>query len=83
MDVPFIREIVVIFSLSLIVLLLLHRARIPTILGFFVTGVIAGPSVLGVISAGSIESLAELGVILLLFTIGLVQGPGLMYRMDG
>ncbi|MDI6701671.1 cation:proton antiporter [Methanothermobacter wolfeii] len=75
MDVPFIREIVVIFSLSLIVLLLLHRARIPTILGFFVTGVIAGPSVLGVISAGSIESLAELGVILLLFTIGLEMSP--------
>lgn len=65
------REIVIIFSLALMVLLLLNRARIPAILGFFVTGVIAGPSVLGAVSAGSIESLAEVGVILLLFTIGL------------
>ena len=65
------REIVIIFSLALMVLLLLNRARIPAILGFFVTGVIAGPSVLGAVSSGSIESLAEIGVILLLFTIGL------------
>ncbi|MBE2899526.1 potassium transporter KefB [Methanothermobacter thermautotrophicus] len=36
---------------------------------------IAGPSVLGAVSAGSIESLAELGVILLLFTIGLEMSP--------
>jgi len=75
MDVPLIREIVIIFSLALMVLLLLNRARIPAILGFFVTGVIAGPSVLGAVSAGSIESLAELGVILLLFTIGLEMSP--------
>ncbi|NLU03904.1 MAG: cation:proton antiporter, partial [Methanothermobacter sp.] len=71
MDVPLMREIVIIFSLALMVLLLLNRARIPAILGFFVTGVIAGPSVLGAVSSGSIESLAEIGVILLLFTIGL------------
>jgi len=75
MDVPLIREIVIIFSLALMVLLVLNRARIPAILGFFVTGVIAGPSVLGAVSAGSIESLAELGVILLLFTIGLEMSP--------
>lgn len=38
MDVPLIREIVIIFSLALMVLLLLNRARIPAILGFFVPG---------------------------------------------
>lgn len=75
MEVPLIREIVIIFSLALIVLIVLNRAKLPTILGFFVTGVIAGPSVLGLISSGSIESLAELGVILLLFTIGLEMSP--------
>ena len=75
MEVPLIREIVIIFSLALIVLIVFNRAKLPTILGFFVTGVIAGPSGLGLISSGSIESLAELGVILLLFTIGLEMSP--------
>jgi len=75
MEVPLIREMVIVFSLTLTVLIVLNRAKIPTILGFFVTGVIAGPSVLGLISSTSMESLAELGVILLLFTIGLEMSP--------
>lgn len=49
-----------------------HRLRSPTIVGFMITGVVIGPYGLGLIrDVEAIEVLAEIGVILLLFTIGL------------
>jgi len=66
------QDILVIFGLSIGVLYTCHRLRVPTIIGFLVTGVLAGPYGLGLIKAiEAIETLAEVGVVLLLFTIGL------------
>jgi len=49
-----------------------HRLRLPTIVGFMITGVLIGPHSLGLIKdVQAIEMLAEIGVALLLFTIGL------------
>ncbi|MDY6904638.1 MAG: cation:proton antiporter [Thermodesulfobacteriota bacterium] len=51
-----------------------HRFNVPAIVGFLITGVLAGPHGLGLIGAEyvhDIEILAELGVVLLLFTIGI------------
>ena len=65
-------DICTIFGLSIGVLLVCHRLRVPSIVGFLVTGLIAGPHGLALISAdGEVEILAEVGVILLLFTIGI------------
>ncbi len=48
------------------------RLKIPTIAAFIVAGLIAGPLGLGRITdPANIEAIAELGLILLLFTIGL------------
>ncbi|MDR0550040.1 MAG: cation:proton antiporter [Deltaproteobacteria bacterium] len=48
------------------------RLKMPAIVGFLVTGVLVGPHGLGLISdPAQVESLSELGVVLLLFTIGL------------
>jgi CPA2 family monovalent cation:H+ antiporter-2 len=45
---------------------------VPTIVGFLLTGIIAGPHGLGLIKAvHEVETLAEIGVVLLLFTIGI------------
>lgn len=69
---PILADIVIIFTLGAAVLLLFHRLKIPPIIGFLVTGVLAGPGVLGAITAiAEVEVLAEIGVILLMFTIGL------------
>ena len=66
------RDIVVIFGLSAAVLFVFHRARVPTIIGFLLTGVLAGPQGLALIKAGEqVEILAEIGVVLLLFTVGM------------
>ncbi len=66
------RDLVVLFGAALVVVLLLRRLRLPTIAGFLVAGALIGPSGFGWIrDAHEIESLAEIGVVLLLFTIGL------------
>jgi CPA2 family monovalent cation:H+ antiporter-2 len=51
---------------------LFERLRLGTVLGFLIGGAIIGPSGLGVIDeAGGARHLAELGVVFLLFTLGL------------
>jgi len=65
-------DIVVILALASVVLVLAHRLRIPPILGFIITGVLIGPYGLELVSAtDKVEMMAEVGVVLLLFTIGL------------
>lgn len=65
-------DIAVIFVLSVLVLFIFHKIRAPAIVGFIFTGVLAGPQGLGLIHAlEQVDVLAEIGVILLLFTIGL------------
>ena len=72
MTIPFLTDLAIILCLSLVVVLLLHGARLPMILGFLLTGVLAGPHGFGLIQGvHEVEILAEVGVILLLFTIGI------------
>ncbi len=72
MHIPLLSDIVVIFGLAIGVLYLCHQLRIPAIVGFLLTGVLAGPHGFGLIGAvHEVESLSEIGVVLLLFTIGL------------
>jgi len=72
MNIPLLSQIVIIFGLSIAVIFIFSRLRVPTILGFLLTGIIAGPHVLGLIKAvHEVEILAEIGVVLLLFTIGI------------
>ena len=66
------RDLAVIFAGSLLVILLFHRLKLPALPGFIVAGMILGPNALGLVSdPHRVESLAEVGVILLLFTIGI------------
>lgn len=69
---PLITQISTIFGLAIIVLLVCNRFKIPALLGFLITGVIAGPDFIGLLSAGDdVNLFAEIGIILLLFTIGI------------
>ena len=57
---------------SVAIAFIFNRLRQPTIVGFMLTGVLIGPYGLGLIKdIKAIETLAEVGVMLLLFTIGL------------
>lgn len=72
MEIPLLREIVIIFGLAICVILACHRLKIPPIVGFLLTGVLAGPHGLGFIQAvDDVDVLATLGIVLLLFTVGM------------
>ena len=65
-------DIVVIFGMSVLAAVVCHRLRLPSSIGLLVAGVLAGPELLGLIrNVHEIELLAEIGVVLLLFVIGL------------
>ncbi len=70
--IPLIDELLTIAAAGLLASLILARLRIPTVAGFLVAGAIVGPSGLGLVeNITHINSIAEVGVVLLLFTIGL------------
>ncbi len=72
MQIPLLTDIIIIFGLAVAVLLLFHFLRLPAVVGLLLTGTVAGPHGLGLIDAvHEVEVLAEIGVILLLFTIGI------------
>ncbi len=72
MDLTLLTDIVIILGLSLGVIALFQRMRLPIILGFLLTGILAGPHGLGLVrGVHEVEVLAEIGVVLLLFTIGI------------
>ncbi len=72
MEIPLLKEAVTILGLSVLVIYLFQKLKLPTILGFLATGIIFGPSGFGLASAShEIEMLSEIGVVLLLFIIGL------------
>ncbi len=72
METNLLDYIIIIFGLSVLVVFVCHHIRVPTIVGFFVTGIIAGPHGLGLVQAANeVDILAEIGVVLLLFTIGI------------
>lgn len=72
MNIPLLPDITVLFGLAVLVTLLCHRFEIPSLVGMLLTGILCGPDGLGLIdSTHDVEILSELGVILLLFTIGL------------
>jgi CPA2 family monovalent cation:H+ antiporter-2 len=72
MEPSILRDIVIIFALSVFVNLIFTKIKIPTVVGYLITGIIAGPHVFKLISTQhQIELMAEIGVVFLLFTIGM------------
>ncbi|ANM29438.1 sodium:proton exchanger [Acidobacteria bacterium Mor1] len=69
---PLLDELVVVAALAVAVTILLSRFKLPTVAGLLAAGALMGPYGLRLAtSIDSIEVLAEVGVVLLLFSIGL------------
>jgi CPA2 family monovalent cation:H+ antiporter-2 len=78
------RDLSIIFGTSVLVVLVLHRLRFPTITGFLLSGLAVGPHGLGLISdTERIQTLADAGVILLLFTVGMEFSLATLRRLLG
>lgn len=68
----FLTDIVLLLAASIPIVVLLRRVKLPVVAGFVVAGALVGPHALSWIhSVEEVESLAEIGVALLLFTVGL------------
>lgn len=69
---PFLVEVVLLIVAGAAIAYLCHRIGLVPIVGFLVTGVLIGPHGLGLVKDRLlVDSMAELGVVLLLFTIGI------------
>lgn len=72
MEAPLFRDLIVICGLALGVIFVCHRLGIHPVVGFLLTGVLCGPHGLSLVrQIHEVEQVAEIGVICLLFTIGL------------
>ncbi len=72
MNIELLQSLLILIGFSAIIVFLLNRINLPPILGFLITGIIIGPFGLKLIqSDAQIDTIADIGVILLLFVIGL------------
>jgi CPA2 family monovalent cation:H+ antiporter-2 len=71
-QVPHLDQLAVVAAAAVVVAVVLSRWRIPTVAGFLASGSLVGPYGLALVhDTHLIEALAEIGVVLLLFSIGL------------
>lgn len=67
----FLQAILIIFGISGLIIYVLGKFKIPAIVGFLIAGTIIGPHGMALIKEPQqVELIAEIGVILLMFTIG-------------
>ena len=76
-DTPLVATIVVGLCLAFALGLLAHRLRLPPLAGYLLAGVVIGPFTPGYVADQHLATqLAELGVILLMFGVGMHFSPG-------
>lgn len=65
-------EAVILLALAAAALAATERLKLPSVVGFLIVGAMAGPGILGIIDEPDrVRDLAEIGVVFLLFEIGL------------
>jgi CPA2 family monovalent cation:H+ antiporter-2 len=78
----FLKSLVVIFGLSAFIVYLLHKVKLPSIVGFLLSGIIIGPYGIGLVKdVQVIEIFAEIGIILLLFVLGIELSLSGLFEM--
>jgi len=65
-------QLLLLLGASVVLVVVLHRLRIPALLAFLAIGAVVGPGGYSLVAAGdSLHAIAEFGVVFLLFTLGL------------
>lgn len=72
-EIGFIRDLAIVMIVAGATTILFHRLRQPVLLGYILAGVLIGPHTPGVLVADprAIDDISNLGVVLLMFTLGL------------
>ncbi|MGM0636269.1 MAG: cation:proton antiporter [Bacteroidota bacterium] len=72
MEIPLLKEIVIVLGISIFIILAFQKIKVPSILGFLLAGIIVGPNAFNLLSSQhEVELLSEIGIIFLLFIIGI------------
>jgi monovalent cation:H+ antiporter-2, CPA2 family len=80
--IPLLRDLVVLVAVAIPVVILMNRLRVPTLVGFLLTGIFIGPHALGLVhQVDAVRTLAEVGAVLLLFAVGLELSLSRIVRM--
>ena len=81
-NIPLLKDLVILMAVSVPVTIIFHRLGLPAIIGFLITGVIIGPYGTGLVTnLSAVDTLAQIGVILLLFVVGLEFSMTKMFRL--
>ena len=76
------RDALLMLGFALVAVLAFRRAGLGATLGYLVAGVLLGPQVFGLVGdAERMASVAELGIVMLLFVVGLELSPARLWRM--
>ncbi len=68
----FLADLLVVFAVTAVVVFVFGQARLPSVVGLLVSGVLVGPYGLSLVAdVETVKLLAEIGVVVLLFTVGL------------
>jgi len=70
-DLSILPQLLMLLASSVLVVLLFRRLRLPPILGYLAVGMLLGPYALNFTSGRNAPILADLGVVFLVFTLGL------------
>jgi monovalent cation:proton antiporter-2 (CPA2) family protein len=82
MSLAYLTDIIILLAAAVVAVPLSRVVGLGTVPGFLIAGVVVGPSALGLIdNAEEIRHLAELGVVLLLFIIGIELKPSRLWLM--
>ncbi len=72
MDHSIVQNLLIFLALAIFVSALCHKLKVSSVLGFLLAGCLVGPNVLGLVADTPIlRGLAELGIVFLLFLIGM------------
>jgi len=81
-ELVLLRDLLIIFAVAVAAVSLLRKLHMPPIAGFILSGAIVGPNALGLITdVHQVEVLAEVGVVLLLFGIGMEMSVDRLRRL--
>ncbi|MEL1249221.1 cation:proton antiporter [Aurantiacibacter gilvus] len=78
------REALLMLGFALVAVLAFRRAGLGATLGYLLAGALLGPHVFALVDgAEEMATIAELGIVMLLFVVGLELSPARLWRMRG
>ena len=81
-EVDYLRDLVIVLGSAVVVATVLRRMGVPSIAGLILAGAMTGPTALGLVDdTHQVEALAEIGIVLLLFGVGLELSLSHMRRL--